>query len=89
MSDDEIRFEFAKNVATNGRLFSVLLVAISLTMYATGAGRWFALIAVLSALPVGLSCIVDQLPRLYGRIASALVYGFTVAIAIILLVNIG
>lgn len=85
MTDDEIRFEYAKNIATNGRVFSILLVAICIAFYHGGAGRWALGMAVLAALPVGLSCIVDQLPRPAARVASVAVYLLSVVVAVILL----
>lgn len=45
----------AKNVATNGRLFSVMVAAAAI------AGGHPAL-AVFAAIPVGLACLVDQIP---------------------------
>lgn len=87
MTDDEIRFEYARNIATNGRLFSILLVAISLTMVYAGFGQSFAVLAVLAALPVGLSCLADLLPARFGRWLSMLIYFYTAVVAFIILLN--
>lgn len=54
--------ETAKNVATNGRLFCVMLFAVSLVAFASGYGNWYARHAILFAVIVGLSIISDQLP---------------------------
>lgn len=67
----------AKNVATNGRLFCIMLAA------AVIAGGHPAL-AILAALPVGASCLVDQITVPSTRaLMSTLVYGFAASLAIV------
>lgn len=65
---DEYRIALAQNIATNGRWFCALMVAICL--YAD-----LDALAVLAAVPVGLAVIADQLPAgMPGRAASNLAY---------------
>lgn len=90
MADDEIKvaarvaadvtifdkMTVAKNVATNGRLFCVMLAAAAI------AGGYPAL-AVFAAMPVGLSCLVDQISVPSTRaLMSTLVYAFAAFVAI-------
>lgn len=90
MADDEIqvaarvaadvtttdKLATAKNVATNGRLFCVMVAAAAI------AGGHPAL-AVLMALPVGMSCLVDQISVPSTRaLMSTLVYAYAAIVAL-------
>lgn len=75
------RLAVVKNIADNARLFCVLLVVINLV---AANPR----LAVLAAVPVGLSCIVDQLPARVSRYVSLAVYAFTAGIALATLVSV-
>lgn len=79
-----------KNIATNGRLFCFMLFFIALAAFMDGYGAWYGRIAVLAALPVGLSCIIDQMqagrPRL---IATLCTYSIAAIVALILFINLG
>lgn len=86
-AEADLRLAVMQNIATNGRLFSALLVVISLTMMHAGFGQSFAVLAVLAALPVGLSCIADLLPVRFGRWLSMLIYFYTAVVAFIILLN--
>ena len=67
----------AKNVATNGRLFCIMLAAANI------AGGHPAM-AVLAALPVGLSCLVDQISVPSTKaLMSTLVYAFAAIVAVV------
>lgn len=78
------RLAVAKNVATNGRLFCTMLFVLAVVM---GMGR----LALLAALPVGLSVVVDQLPAgIAATFLRCFAYGATIAVFILLvLVNLG
>jgi hypothetical protein len=71
-----------QNIATNGRWFCALLVLANISAQHHG-------LAILSAAPVGLSCIVDQLPASLARPASIAVYAFTVIVAVASLLALG
>jgi len=69
-----------KNVATNGRLFCVLLTIIALL---TGHPA----LAVLATLPIGASCVGDQLPiGLLRHSFVVAIYSLSAAVALGLLV---
>ena len=73
--------EIAKNIATNGRWFCALLTLINL-----GSGH--PAIATLAALPIGASCLVDQMPFGQPRAAATIsVYAWAIAIAVLTLIN--
>jgi hypothetical protein len=73
--------EIAKNIATNGRWFCALLTLINL-----GSGH--PAIATLAALPIGASCLVDQMQvgRLFA-VATIVIYAWAIAIAALTLLN--
>jgi len=81
----------AKNVATNGRVFSALMVLINLVAFGNGWAPDVAIkLAVLSALPVGLSCLVDQMPNNQYRVAASMVvYGIATMAAVFSFAMIG
>ncbi len=55
-----------------------------------GYGPFFARLAVLAAVPVGLSVIIDQLPESRARlIASFATYAFSALVALSFLLTIG
>jgi hypothetical protein len=89
-SQDRLRLAIAQNIAANGRLFSVLLVAVNLVAYLkTGSVNHLAF-AILSALPVGASCLIDQIPG--GRLrlfATAVVYTASIVVVLLTLLAIG
>ena len=71
---DEYRIALGQNIAANGRLFCALLVGIN--AYAGGS-----LLALLAALPVGVSCVVDQIENRRAHLAAAAItYTFTAAV---------
>lgn len=72
----------AQNIATNGRWFCALLVLINI------ASQHYAL-AVFSAVPIGLSAIVDQLPASIARPAALAVYAFAAIVAVVSLLVVG
>ncbi|OHV24935.1 hypothetical protein EOS93_25240 [Rhizobium sp. RMa-01] len=75
-----VKIALHQNIATNGRWFCLMLFLMCIRL---GLMR----LALLSALPVGLSVIVDQLPAGALRsFLSAVVYGVTVAAALLLLI---
>lgn len=70
----------AQNIATNGRLFSIMVAAAAI------AGGHPAL-AVLAALPVGAACLVDQLTNAAAKsFYSAATYLLAVCVALTVLV---
>lgn len=87
---DQWNIEVAKNVAANGRAFCLMIFAASIAAFVTGYGSAFGRYAILCALPVGASCILDQLPNNRLRmIAAALIYGFSALMAFIVFIEIG
>lgn len=86
---EQWQIETAKNIASNGRLFCAMIFIVSLAAFVGGYGTQFARIAILCAAPVGLSCIIDQMP--YGRAYSLLSlgnYALAAFLAIILFLEI-
>lgn len=83
------RLATAQNVATNGRLFCVMLFAISLAAYVTGRGEWFGVLALLSALPVGLSVIAESLdsPVIWRVVIGLAVYAWSSAMFVSILIS--
>lgn len=82
--------EAAKNAAKNGRWFCAMLFAVALVAFHGGYGERFGVMAVLAALPVGLSILIDAMPE--GRakaIAGLALYLFTAVLALVLLLSIG
>lgn len=78
---DATRLAVAQNVATNGRTF------LALVALADMAGGHLAL-AILAALPIGLSCFVDPLPCGRARgLASLGVYALSAVIALASLIK--
>ena len=71
----ESHLALLQNIATNGRWFCALLVAINI------ASGHYAL-AVFAAAPIGLSAIVDQLPPSIARPAALAVYAFAAIVAV-------
>lgn len=66
----------AKNIATNARLFCVLLAVANI------AGGHPAM-AVFAAMPIGLSCLVDQISLPTTKVLmSTLTYVFAAAVAL-------
>lgn len=59
----------ARNAATNGRLFCVMLFVACLTVFAVRDDGVFAALAIFAAAPVGLAYLVDPLPA--GPLKSA------------------
>ncbi|QND53469.1 hypothetical protein HB779_17425 [Phyllobacterium sp. 628] len=79
--NQRLEFAVAQNIATNGRLFCVMLFIVCLIAK-------LGVFAVIAALPVGLSCIADALPA--GKLKSLfslLIYALAAFVAIILLIN--
>lgn len=69
----------AGNIATNGRWFCASLIAIN-------AHSGHTLLALLSALPIGLAVLTELFAR--GRVAPAIgLYAYTAAVAVLSLVN--
>jgi len=78
---DNLQIEVAKNVANNGRLFCALLVFINVMTDHPA-------LAVLSAVPVGASVIVDPLRNKTAKvILSVWIVVFTAIIALISFIN--
>lgn len=72
-----------KNIATNGRLYCAMIFVAALY-------NGFPMLAVFAAIPVGMACIVDQLPDgKGGPLLSLLNYVATITVTIILLWNLG
>lgn len=59
--DDRVFVDLARNAATNGRLFCLMIFAVNLVAFAIGYGPFYAKLAILSAVPVGLSVIADRM----------------------------
>lgn len=79
-----------RNVTTNGRLFSALIVAANLVALNAGGNPMHGKLAVLAALPVGFAAVVDQLPAGHVRtVASIATYGLAAAVAVQTLLMIG
>jgi len=73
-AQDQLGLAIAANVATNGRLFCGLNAAI-----VAFAGH--PILALLAIVPIGASCIVDQLPNATARkFASLATYAFAAAV---------
>lgn len=84
------QLETAKNIATNGRLFCVMIFIVALSAFFGGFGAHFMRIALLCAAPVGLSVIIDQMP--HGRAYVLLSLGnvaLAAMLAVILFLSIG
>ena len=79
------RLAVAKNVATNGRLFCLMLFVAALVLAASGFGSGYAKIAALATLPVGASCVVDQMEGKVAAVASILVYVYAAVLALVLI----
>jgi len=58
------RLMIAQNVATNGRWFCALLVAINLYINRPG-------LALLAVVPVGAACLIEQTPAGWVRVLLA------------------
>lgn len=89
-AQDRLRLAVARNVAANGRLFSVLLVAVNLVAYLKAGAPSHLAFAIFAAIPVGASCLVDQMPS--GRLrllATAAVYTASIVIVLLTLLAIG
>lgn len=80
------RWEVVRNIANNGRLFMVMICVVALVLEATRSSMTFGLIAALSVIPVGASCIIDQLPRPIARVCSIAVYCFAAVLAASLII---
>lgn len=79
-----------KNIATNGRLFCLMVFALCLVAFACGYGVRFARLAALAAAPVGLACIVDQMKAGPVRFAlTILSYSVAALAALVFLLMIG
>lgn len=84
------RMAVAKNVAANGRLFCTMLAVIGIAAYMVTREPWYLRAALLATLPIGSSCIVDQLPAGSVRVlASLATYSLAAAVALVLLFTIG
>lgn len=79
----------AQNIATNGRLFCSMLFVACLAAFIAGHGAWFARLAILAALVVGSSCIIDQLPAPLQKLWGLLNYALAALVAFLFLVTIG
>ncbi|MER9628370.1 hypothetical protein [Mesorhizobium sp. M0296] len=77
---DAYRIAVAQNVATNGRLFCILLAAAN---YAAG----HPLAVALAALPVGLAWVADVAPRPYRSNLAVASVASSFGLAIATLVN--
>ncbi len=87
---DRWQIEVARNVAANARLFCAMLFAVSLAAFIGGHGLSYGRLAVLWALPVGIACILDQMPDGWHRaVAAVCLYGFTAILALTLLIKLG
>lgn len=78
---DAFRLAIAQNIAVNGRMFCAALILINLVASHRA-------LAVLAAVPIGASCVVDALPS--GRLRASLtggVYFFTAAVAVLTYLN--
>ena len=64
---DKVSVEIAKNAATNGRLFCLMIFAVNLVMFMNGYGEGYAALAALCAAPVGLSVLADHMPESNAR----------------------
>ena len=51
-----------KNRVANARLFCALVFLVSLAAYVTGQGRYYAVLALLAAAPVGIAVLIDTMP---------------------------
>lgn len=70
------RIVVAKNIATNGRTFCVLLFVACLAVYLNTFDLHFLRLAVVSALPIGLLSLVERTSsRLLHDVAMALTIG--------------
>ena len=87
---ENLELETVKNIATNGRMFMAMIFLVALAAFMTGYGSNYARISIMCAAPVGLSCIIDQMP--YGRMYAALSlgnYALAAMLAVILFISIG
>ena len=60
---NDITLATMQNIAANGRLFCALIFAAHITAYLKTGSAIFALLAVVAAVPVGASCLLDQMPH--------------------------
>jgi uncharacterized membrane-anchored protein YjiN (DUF445 family) len=77
---DFVSLEIAKNAAMNGRLFCLMIFAVNLAAFVTGYGDWYARLAVMCAVPLGMSVITDWMSDGHAKDVMFLA---TVALAII------
>lgn len=76
VANDNLALAVAQNIAANGRLFCALIFAAHIAAYLKTGSPLFAVLAAVSALPVGLSVIADQAAFGPGRSAlRAAIYG--------------
>jgi hypothetical protein len=78
-----------RNVSTNGRLFCCMLFVMCMVAWVYHQGNAFFLSALFSALPVGLSCISEQLP--IGKLRlwlSLTVYGLPCSVVVFIIIKI-
>lgn len=86
----DYRLAIARNIAANGRLFSVLLVAINLVAFLKLGGGVHLLLALAGAVPVGASCLVDQMPGGRARLfATAVTYLVSITAILLTILAIG
>ena len=82
-----VQIAVAQNVAANGRVFCIMLVLISLVLMLVLKRPAYAQMALLSALPLGLSCIIDRLPASRIQVwASIALQIFTALVAVAILI---
>ena len=84
MISETMMIERAKNAAANGRAFCLALAAICIAVYVVTRESMYVPLAVVAALPVGLSHIIDnwQVTGFIGLVARA----FNVIIPLIVMV---
>lgn len=85
-------FEIARrqNIATNGRLFCLMLFAACMLLWVFKPGNSFMYLALFSALPVGLAAIADAIPFERMRMAvSSISYSTAFTVFLAALSNIG
>jgi hypothetical protein len=79
-----------KNAATNGRLFSALMVLICLAAFIKGHGAFYAQLAMFAAIPVGVAVVLDGMAVGFVRkLLSLTTYFVSSSVALTFLVTIG
>lgn len=84
------RLAVARNMATNGRLFCVMQFIACLVVYVVTRNPSFAALAMLAALPVSISVIIDPIRNhLLKAGLSGASHGVAVLVFVVFIIKLG